>query len=135
MGVASLVLGIVGLVFSFIPCLGSWGIFLTVPGIVLGAIGLASASKKNAPKGLAIAGLVCSIIGSIIAGYQYYVLHKATDAVTEFTKAVNEAAKDANEINKKASDFSKELDDKAKKVQEGIDAVNKAAEDFSKSRP
>ena len=42
MGIASMVLGIVGLVFSFIPCLGTYGIFLTVPGLVLGAVFMAT---------------------------------------------------------------------------------------------
>ena len=111
-----MVLGIVGLVISFIPCLGSYGLFLTIPGIVLGAIGLASAAKKNAPKGLAIAGLVCSIIGSLVAGYQCYVLHKAGDAMSEFSKAVNEA--------------TKELDNASKKAQEAVDAAKKMDSDI-----
>ena len=120
MGVASLVLGIVGLVFSFIPCLGSWGIFLTVPGVILGAVGLASAAKKNAPKGLAIAGLVCSIIGSAIAGYQWYVLHKASDAITELGKAMDEAAKDAKRMNK-------ELQKEAEAAKKALDAAKPPA--------
>jgi len=123
MGVASLVLGIVGLVFSFIPCLGSWGIFLTVPGVILGAVGLASAAKKNAPKGLAIAGLVCSIIGSAIAGYQWYVLHKASDAITEFGtefgKAMDEAAK--------KDKMNKELQKEAESVKKALDAAKPPA--------
>ena len=123
MGVASLVLGIVGLVFSFIPCLGSWGIFLTVPGVVLGAVGLASAAKKNAPKGLAIAGLVCSIIGSAIAGYQWYVLHKASDAITELGKAVDEAAKQTkNDMDK----MNKELQKEAEAAKKALDAAKPA---------
>ena len=103
MGIAALVLGIVGLVISFIPCLGTYGIFLTVPGIVFGAIGIAKAAKKNGEgKGLAIAGLVCSIIGSAIAGYQWYVLNKAADGMSEISKAFEEAAKDLDKAEKAA---------------------------------
>ena len=103
MGVASLVLGIVGLVISFIPCLGMYGLFLTVPGVILGIVGLSMAAKKNGPKGLAIAGVVCSIIGTIIAGWQYKKLSEASDSLTqlsnelskEFQKAAESAQKSA----------------------------------------
>lgn len=98
MGVASLVLGIVGLVFSFIPCLGMYGIGLTIPGVVLGAIAISKAKKNNGQgKGLAIAGLVCSIIGSAIAGWQCYVIYQASQSsgLQELSKAFEEAAKEA----------------------------------------
>jgi len=60
MAVASLVLGIVAVVFSFI------GLYL--PGLIAGIIGIIlgiSAKKKN-PSGMATAGLVLSIIGTIL---------------------------------------------------------------------
>lgn len=66
MGIASLVLGIIGLVFSIIP--GFWwlGITLGVVGIVLGAIG-----KKKGAKN-ASAGLVLSII-AVALGFVLYI--------------------------------------------------------------
>lgn len=123
MAVASLVLGIVGLVISFIPCLGSYGLLLTLPGIVLGAIGLSSAAKKNAPKGLAIAGLVCSIIGSVIAGYQCYVLNKATDAATDFANKLNESMNQASKEAENAKKAAMEIDKMAEEAQKAIDAL------------
>ncbi len=123
MAVASLVLGIVGLVISFIPCLGSYGLLLTLPGIVLGAIGLSSAAKKNAPKGLAIAGLVCSIIGSVIAGYQCYVLNKATDAATDFANKLNESMNQASKEAENAKKAAMEFDKMAGEAQKAIDAL------------
>ena len=64
MGVASLVLGIVAVVFSVFPILfGYWGpVILGVVGIILGAL-----AKKNNAK-CATAGLVLSIIGTSLAG-------------------------------------------------------------------
>lgn len=66
MGVASLVLGIIAIVIGVFSAgaLGWAGAIMGVIGIVLGALG-----KKNAPdekKGMATAGLVCSIIGTIL---------------------------------------------------------------------
>lgn len=67
MGVAGFVCGLVGLLFSFIPFIGliSWP--LVIIGVVLSGIGLNYANQGRADnKGMAIAGLVVSIIGLVI---------------------------------------------------------------------
>ena len=67
MAILSLIFGIVGLVLSFIPCVCIASVFLTTPGIVLGVIALVKAIKNHAPgKGCAIAGLACSVVGSLV---------------------------------------------------------------------
>lgn len=59
LAVASLVLGIVSIVFSFFL---QWlGLIIGIVGIVLGVM----AKKKN-PSGMATAGLVLSIIGTVL---------------------------------------------------------------------
>lgn len=63
MGVASLVLGIVALVFTFTGPIGWIGLIIGIIGIILGAL-----AKKSSPSGIATAGLVCSIIGTAICG-------------------------------------------------------------------
>ena len=64
MGVASLVLGIIAVLITiFAQAYGYIGIILGVIGIVLAAIGM----KKNPDKkGIAVAGLVLSIIATAI---------------------------------------------------------------------
>ena len=57
MAVASMVLGIISVVFSFIG-LGAIGLVVGIVGLVLGII-----AKKKAPSGMATAGVVLSIIG------------------------------------------------------------------------
>lgn len=61
LGVAGFVLG---LIFCWVPGLG---ITLAVLGVILGGIGIATGTKKGAPMGLAIAGLVLGIIALIPA--------------------------------------------------------------------
>ncbi len=78
MGVASLVLGIIGLVVSIIPFLGQYGLVLTVPAVVLGAIGM-----RKLPRGLATAGLVLGLIGSLLGGYWIHASHQAAAALQE----------------------------------------------------
>lgn len=62
MAVASLVLGIVSLVFACIPGFGWLGGIIGIVGIILGALG----RKDPAKKGMATGGLVCSIIGAVL---------------------------------------------------------------------
>lgn len=61
MAIVGLVLGIVGLVFCWIPYIGYITPILCIVGIVLSSIAL-----KNRHSGIAIAGLVCSIIGLVV---------------------------------------------------------------------
>ena len=64
LGVAGFVLGLLGLIFCWVPGLG---ITLAVLGLILGGVGIATGKKKGAPVGLAIAGLVLGIIALIPA--------------------------------------------------------------------
>ena len=87
LGIIALVLGIVALLFSFIPCLGMYAIFPGIIGIVLGVLSLTQAKKINAPNGMAIAAIACAVLGSAVASYQYYALTKvATNAAGELNK-------------------------------------------------
>lgn len=66
MGTASLILGIVSLVISFIPLLGSIAIFPAITGFVLGIVDLVKKSKSGGKKGMSIAGLILSVVAVII---------------------------------------------------------------------
>ena len=68
MGIAALILGIVCVVLCWIPIWNWVGIALGVVGIILGAVGMSKAKKTGKGKGVAVAGLVLSIIGVAIAG-------------------------------------------------------------------
>jgi len=60
------ILALLGMFVAFIPCLGAlnWiNIPFAIIGIIIGAVALAGAG--NAPKGAAVAGLVCSGIAAL----------------------------------------------------------------------
>jgi hypothetical protein len=63
LGVASLVLGIIGLVFAIMPWTFWLAFPLTILAVILGAIGRRSAATNNLPRGKATAGLVLGIVG------------------------------------------------------------------------
>jgi len=67
MGVAALVLGILAVICSFIPCFSFWAILFGVLAIIFGAIGMSQAKKKNGKKGMGKAGLILGIIATIFA--------------------------------------------------------------------
>lgn len=69
MGVASLVLGIISLVIGVFSSglLGWAGAIMAIIGVILGALG----RKKPESRGIATAGLVCSIIGLVLCVILY----------------------------------------------------------------
>lgn len=75
MGIASLVVGIVGLIFSIIPFVGEYALPLTIIALLLGALG-----RRTMPNGLATAGLILGLIGTSLAGYWVYASHRVAAA-------------------------------------------------------
>jgi hypothetical protein len=63
--IAGFICGIVAIVLPFIPCMGLLAGLTALAGIICSIIGLVQAKKKNRKRGLAIAGLTCSIFAII----------------------------------------------------------------------
>jgi hypothetical protein len=79
MAIASLVIGIIGLLISFLPFLGAYAIPLTVLALILGALGM----RKAQGKGMAIAGLVLGLLGTCISGWWFYAAHRVSAAAAD----------------------------------------------------
>lgn len=86
LGIAGFVLGLIGLIFSFIPLIGVIAWPLVILGIIFSAIGISKAVKGADRKGLSIAGLVLSVVGLVMC----IVMAAA------FGKAVNDIEEEAN---------------------------------------
>lgn len=82
LAVAGFVLGLLGLLGSFIPVVNIVAIILAVIGLVLAGVGLARSRTVRAGKGLAIAGLALGVLGIIIAIAIDVSVGKAIDDVT-----------------------------------------------------
>src|SRR4051812_5011377 len=83
LAIAGLVLGIISVMLAFIPCVGAMAVIPGVIGTILAAISLVKVQKAKAPNGIAISGLVCSILASCIALVQLWFLQKASTHVKE----------------------------------------------------
>lgn len=88
MGVAALVIGIVSLVFGFIPFCNIFALIPATVGLVLGIIDWVKKKKGGEPKGKAIAGAICSGVAIIIILVYYFAV------VLVVNKATNKAAED-----------------------------------------
>ncbi len=105
-GIISLILGIVAFLFSFIPCLGMYAIFPGILGIVLGVIGFVMANKVNGAKGMVIAGIVLSILGTGVAYFQYKAIGKT---VTEIDKVMKDSST-MNELKSAIDSLNQSID-------------------------
>ena len=98
--IASLVLGIVAAVTSFLPIINNLSFILAVLAVIFGIVGVVAASRgKRAGRGLAIAGIVVAVVaGAVVLGTQA-LYSAAIDKVQAETDAAFDQAKaeaDAN---------------------------------------
>ncbi|MBA3665559.1 MAG: SdpI family protein [Bacteroidetes bacterium] len=92
MGIAGMILGIVAIIVSFVPCFGWWAVVLAVVGLILSAVSMSQAQKAGASKGMAIAGLICSIIAIIIGSIWIFVIAKGAGmAADQFKEAMEKS--------------------------------------------
>jgi uncharacterized membrane protein YgaE (UPF0421/DUF939 family) len=67
LGIAGLVLGIISIPLAVMGCTFIVALLFGAVGIVLSAIGLSQAKQENGARGITTAGLVVSMVGSVIA--------------------------------------------------------------------
>lgn len=74
LGVAGFVLGLIALIISFIPCLGMYALVPGIIALIFSTIAISQATRANASKGLIIAALIISILGTSIAAWQFSII-------------------------------------------------------------
>ena len=90
--IAGMVLGIVGLLFSFAICTALFGLILCLVGVILSAIGMKKCNDGTADgKGMAIAGLATSGVGILISIIVMVVFAAAVgSAVDDYNDAMDD---------------------------------------------
>jgi TM2 domain-containing membrane protein YozV len=82
-----MVFGIIGLLFSFIPCFGSYALFLSLPSSIASGFATWFSYKNGSGKGLPVAALTISTLGLAISSHQFYVqysiIHQGTELLNE----------------------------------------------------
>src|SRR3978361_1620021 len=75
MGIAAMVLGIIGMIVSIIPCLGMYALPGTILAIILGILGL----KHRNYYAMATAGIACGAVGTAAGGVWLYLYIRLTN--------------------------------------------------------
>ena len=83
LAVVSIIFGTIGLLGSFIPCLGALAIWVAIPATLCGAGATYMAKSKSCSIGLPVAALVVSALGIIISSVQIIALSGAAKAANE----------------------------------------------------
>jgi len=113
-GIAGFILGVIALIISFIPCLGMWALIPGIIATIFSAIAISQATKTNTARGLIIAALIISIIGTSIAAWQLYLLQKTK---TEIENSFNETFGNSSDFSEGLNKLGLEMD---KLKQEGV---------------
>lgn len=85
LGISGLVLGVITLLISFIPCLGAYAFIPGVVAICISTTGLVMARRQHIPKTILVAALIISLIGTATAiGWALYMNNvMSKDAIEE----------------------------------------------------
>jgi len=95
LGIAAFVVGILSLIFSFIPCIGMYAAIPAFVALVIAIIAFAKARETDLNKGLIVAAIVISAVAIIIGGWQYTVWKKTLDGVEDFSDKLKTAVDSA----------------------------------------
>ena len=125
MGIASLVLGIVSIIISFIPFLNVVAFIPAMVGLILGIIDIVKKTKNKEPKGKSIAGTILSAIAMVIIAVSWismvalvnnetnYILDKTRNSMEERQlqeekerKAIDDAQKALDKIMESESSYN-----------------------------
>jgi len=124
LGIAAFVIAVVGIVISFIPCLGMYGLVPCGIALILAIIAFVQAKKANSSKGLIIAALAISIVGTSIALWQLMntksSLETDKDAIEkiDIKKSLND-----DEFNNGMNESVDSLSSSVEQMQQGLDSV------------
>lgn len=82
LGIASMVVGIITLIWSIIPIVGAGAFWVAIIGLLLGMAAMVMAVKgKNPKKGIIITGLILCVVAVAIAAYWMSAISTAVDTL------------------------------------------------------
>lgn len=126
LGVAGLVLGLIAILVSFIPCLGIVAIIPGLVGVTLSAIAYNQAIKGNGSRGFIIAALVVSILGSSVALMQGLFVSSLTGLSDKFVNKIEHKIdrESDTEVDKQFEHTGKEMEKVLEQLENVGDSIN-----------
>ena len=89
LAVVSIIFGTIGLLGSFIPCLGAFAIWIAIPAALCGAGATFMAKSKGCSIGLPVAAFIVSVLGMIISAVQIVAISGAAKAANDGVQALD----------------------------------------------
>lgn len=75
-----MIIGILGVITSFIPCVGIFSLIPVIVGFILGIVDTVMKGKRSLPRGMSIAGVVLNAIALLFIIVQFFVIGAAAAA-------------------------------------------------------
>ncbi len=72
LSIAGLVIGILSLIFSLIPCIGTMALFPAIVGLILSILGYRQDKEMNTSTTMGISGIVLTSIAILFSGFQSF---------------------------------------------------------------
>lgn len=88
LSVIGFILGLIGMLGSFIPCIGTIALYIAVPATLISGASVFLAYQKDVRIAFPVAALTISMIGLTVSGIQYF----------SFVKAVKDSGKALNNL-------------------------------------
>lgn len=74
LSVVGFIFGLIGMMCSFIPFIGSLAFYIGIPAAIISLISVIIAVNQNAKRTFAVVALTISLLGVAISGFQYHTI-------------------------------------------------------------
>lgn len=115
--IAAFSIGVLSLIFSFIPCIGMYSAAPAFIGLVLAVIAFAKAKQINQKKGFSLAAIIICVVALAIAGWQYTNWQAASEKIDDISTRILNASDSLSKANQ--DDF---LDDEIDMALDSFDS-------------
>jgi hypothetical protein len=88
LSVIGFVLGLIGMLGSFIPCIGTMALYIAIPAVLISGASVFLAYQKGVGIAFPVASLTISMIGLTASGIQYFSIVKAVKESGNALKAI-----------------------------------------------
>jgi hypothetical protein len=93
MGIISVILGGLSILFAFIPCLGMYAMYTGIVATIMSIIALVMANSAKAPKMLAIIALVLSVASIGVGYWRYKQIEGALGSIQQSLNSLSDSLK------------------------------------------
>jgi len=90
LGIAAMIIGIIGLVCAFIPFINYLGFILALAGLIMGIISLVMAKGGQGPMAFGLVGIITSVVAFIVAIIMTVIIAVAADMATNTSIDIND---------------------------------------------